>query len=603
MFLCLAISSQLQADSLSSIPDPTYSSDDKITQTNPLFQRITAIVYPVLGMPSLVVRGQTFPILLEVDGSPEKATWKVELKTGSDPVVQNYELPIVSKSYDILTGLVKLEAKIPPELPEDTFDLRVVSPVLPGGFDLQHCSVRVLDKIEKDFRIVHITDSQVQDFRILDKTIILQEFREIAFLRPEFVLMSGDVNYGNNYFLEYAENWDFYRRSGSAIFMVPGNHDGYASIQPTWFWPPWDPPGELKRDGLQIWAQTFGPRDFSFDYGPFHFIGLNSYDGPAKRRNSFGFAVENYGGQISPEQLAWFAADALAATAGGKKTMVFSHHDARGPYVPNTDAYPLPIIEQKGQEWNDESSGLAFLDIVGTSSVTHILMGHDHDDQYEKVEFFSGTPFAKVVDFIHTTTMSVKLPDTKLGYRSIEVKDNEVAKLHYLDTPPESIPVGDKGALLFTGPGPNDGTSDLVTQQILNVVGEPMSGVLEFYMLGTAEWYQAKGGEVLEIASAAGGQKVVYVRTTVPAFSSIEVTVQPGPPPPQPAASKSPGPQEGQAGSVPPEDDDDGKKRRLPGCFASLEAAGFSWPLLSAAFAILLVASLALGFRRALSDN
>src|SRR5450756_3125038 len=67
---------------------------------------------------------------------------------------------------------------------------------------------------------------------------------------------------------------DVYKRQ---VFMGPGNHDGWAR---------YDQLNEnLEEDYLASWRNLFGPRYFSFDYGPDnHFTMLNSIDWtPAER--------------------------------------------------------------------------------------------------------------------------------------------------------------------------------------------------------------------------------------------------------------------------------------------------------------------------------
>ncbi len=50
-----------------------------------------------------------------------------------------------------------------------------------------------------------------------------------SFLDPEFIIFTGDLLFGGPYLLEYSWAWETLRSFSLPIFMVPGNHDGYAS--------------------------------------------------------------------------------------------------------------------------------------------------------------------------------------------------------------------------------------------------------------------------------------------------------------------------------------------------------------------------------------
>src|SRR5262249_38790432 len=154
--------------------------------------------------------------------------------------------------------------------------------VLSGGQDRQPNAVRVLRPGRKNPSFAVIADSQLEDTRTTEGPGRLRTFLEEIRLRdPDFVLFLGDMCFGSDYETEYPENQRIFAESGLAIFMVPGNHDGYATVVP-------GPNGApvIQRDGIDGWRRAIGPTTYSFDWLGLHFVAVDSMGGSAERRNA-----------------------------------------------------------------------------------------------------------------------------------------------------------------------------------------------------------------------------------------------------------------------------------------------------------------------------
>ncbi len=116
------------------------------------------------------------------------------------------------------------------------------------------------------------------------------------------------------------------------VFIVPGNHDGYARYNL------WNT--QLEEDYMASWRDLFGPQYFSFDYGSdYHFTALNSMDWSAGDRNLH-WLIPNV--MLRPRQVAGPAAGGrrrlqgrLVAGARGRRRPEQAHRPAGlGPRRP-----------------------------------------------------------------------------------------------------------------------------------------------------------------------------------------------------------------------------------------------------------------------------
>lgn len=523
-----------RGDSFVSLPDIDYSDDARLVQDDPYPDpRVNAIIYPVLGFPSLVPPGGSIDVLVAFADGGATRDWRARLVSAQDPLPHSLDLVLASSSFDAVSDTYTLTVEVPAEAPRDTYDLVVEAPTLPGGSDLQRNAVKVIEAGRRDFLVVHIADSQIQDHRALvGPDVLARYFEEIRLLNPDVVLFSGDLNYGRDYVTEYPFNYRLFRDTGIAMFLSPGNHDGAATVMPVGPSPADDPPGRLQRDGLFYWRQYFGPTHFSFRYAGFRFICLNSFDGSAKRRNGVSVVVANFGGHIDPAQLNWFEAESRAATAAGEQVIPFCHHDPRGPISPNSDAYPIPRPASLGQQWNDLFSSVEVQRIVAETNTPVVLLGHIHRDDFDEEVVHPGTPDQRTVRWIRTTTMAVG-SQSRLGYRIIDVQGNRMTRFNYAGLSQQSVPLGFGTNLSAVFSGPNDGTGERLTATVGNRLLREVTLSLELCVQSQPRGLKVTVAPGLtavlrEVAETDTGAFKAFVEVTIPpASTGLALTVEP----------------------------------------------------------------------------
>ncbi|MBI5479622.1 MAG: metallophosphoesterase [Deltaproteobacteria bacterium] len=417
-----------RADSISSLPDPLYAHTTP-PQPDPIFARIRSIVYPTMGLPTLLPYGGEFDVFVHTESAEaDPARWRVGLLLRPTGTAARFPLAVLAVARDHQRVLTKLRVRVPARAPREVYDLEVTGPLVR---DTQPNAVRIYGEPRRQFRLAVVADHQLWDpswktrpgdnnardyprrgEREGNKAIARQELHEIGFLDPEFVVHVGDLLFGLEFPKEYEEGWRLWKEARFASFMLPGNHDAYATygvrLKGTpgrivqglaacqqHFSAPFDWPkafalltcvfgdiknflfSDLRRDGLSYWRRTFGPPYYSWDYGDLHFVALNTYDGTPARRHSYALwvdafdlhlgapAVDNYGGQLGDEQLRWLEADLKRASQAGKTIVVFGHQDPRGNlaepaetrYLPNQPFPTSPLGLGPFQEWHYEGAG------------------------------------------------------------------------------------------------------------------------------------------------------------------------------------------------------------------------------------------------------
>ena len=533
--LGLLLATLAGADSLSSLPDPNYSVLPQGALSGTVRGKIDRIVYPTIGFPSIVAHGDTLTVLLrsKVLRNPR---FSIQLRRNRGPVRYRPRISVLRATYQKKWGGYQIQARIHASVPEDTYDILLTSADRSID-DVQPCAVKVLKRIPSSFRFVHLADSQQCDPRgILGPAnhnaqefgpveIMKQELEEIRYLDPAFCVLSGDLLTGMSYPVEYELAHRVWKTSGLPVFMVPGNHDGMATTKPYRYL-------LLRsntRDGLEYWRRYFGPLYYSFDFGPYHFVAVNSYDGTPSRRDSFYLAGFNHGGQIDKKQMEWLERDLQAAHAAGRQSIIFMHHNPhgapnhpQGPYIPNQTFHAKKAAEDfidyvihyatkgsykdLGQIWNDANSAHRFLDLVQKNGVSHVLLGHTHRDKVRKV----GN-----VEFIETTTMASA--GQYWGYRLFQVQGSTITPVNYNGTKQQSIPGGN---LLFEERD-NLGDHNRATITLKNGLLNPMTGKLRFYLPWCTAGYRVRGGKITQTARS-GDKAIVTVSTQVRAGASMK---------------------------------------------------------------------------------
>lgn len=531
-------------DSLVSIGDEAYLS--QFTPQGP----ITYIKYPVLGCPSLVNPGGAGRIVVKLPPQSATPDFAVTILSTGDEIPQTYDLPVTAVAYLAGVGCYELTVGVPAEVAPDTYDLQVVS-LAASVSDLQPNCVGVVDPAEA-WTFVVIADTQFNDPRgwsgdmdagpndYNPQTIVAQVKQELRALDPTFVLICGDLGFGWNYNTEYAGIWETWADLGVPVFMVPGNHDGQACIVQRSFLGIVSP----VRDGFNYWRRFLGPLYYSFEFGGVHFQGVNSFDGPAARRDGFRIVVENYGGDLYPEQMAWIQDD-LAAAEGA--VVPFMHHPPFGPYKPNQTfgmtAWVLNRIMEYlidgslddfgDQGWNTQATGQWLIDQYAAAGIPLAFVGHDHKDALNMI---GGIPYVRI-----TSTSSFGA--TPWGYRIVQVQGGVVQSYLYSAAYP-SAPAGN---LHVEAQGANDGTSDEEAFEITTGLPQAHDLTLEVTIAADDAGYEVAGGAIVAQEDLGDDVTRLWIEAPVPAAASLNspvtvtVTVEgatepPPPPPPPPPA-------------------------------------------------------------------
>lgn len=369
------------------------------------------ILYPLMSIPELVEKDDQIKIDFESD---EFDNIFAVITTAFEPVEDKIWLDLKSVSYKdhYWESLFLIPEDSPPEL----YNLTVIVQK-DGKFYSDSCpnSLAIYDEIGDDFTIAHVADFHVGDPRgflesvneTLDFKSIKRCISEINLMNPDMVLISGDLVFGQlypfEYSLEYKKCYEILQLFDVPTFIVPGNHDGYY---------------RFREDGMEFWKEYFGPLFYSFDFGNYHFVGINSFDWPPILRLSVLFIALNWGGSIQEEQLNWIEQDLKESNAN--LTFMFMHHN--------------PIWETKNNSLlrMGYKNRQRLLGIIYENNVNMVLAGHVHVDTVNE---------ENNTIFITTTTpeSEIRKQDGYWGYRLIEIRDGSIFSYNYKE-PKYSIP-------------------------------------------------------------------------------------------------------------------------------------------------------------------
>jgi predicted MPP superfamily phosphohydrolase len=393
-----------------------YNYDIKFPEKPSLIDNIVKnssvkIDFPLSTVPVIVEKGGEFTVRFTSDTFEAAYAY---ISTSYEPLVEEFWLTVGDIWFS--NDLWNMNVSIPLIVPEELYNITILldrNGVL--LYSSQPRAVSVIEEFTDDFSFIHITDFHVGDPRGLLESIretlgmksIKRCISEINILHPDFVIISGDLVFGQlyprEYSREYKKCYELIQKFDVPTYLCPGNHDGYRR------------PFE---DGLEFWKKYFGPLYYSFDYGNYHYLSINSYDMSALSRFAFLFIPFNWGGSIQDEQLNWIEDD--LASNSSDLTFMFMHHnplwDTRGDSI-----FRKPYKNREN-----------LLGLIDQYEVDMVLAGHVH---YDNVTIVNDTIY------ITTTTpgSSVSEEDSYWGYRLIEIKDIMIASYNYKE-PKYSIP-------------------------------------------------------------------------------------------------------------------------------------------------------------------
>ncbi|CAH0347469.1 metallophosphoesterase [Bacillus sp. CECT 9360] len=527
--------------------------------------KINHIIYPLMGTPAIKKKGTQLTLQVDTKGK-DPAGWEVKLnETQNSGVEAVYSLPVtkVEKGdsyWKNSSSIYNLTVAIPDSTAENLYDLEI-SYTADGARvkDDEPNSVKIVNEFKKDFTFMHLTDIHVGSPRnISDPANIIEAgmwnpdeskrwlylqktIKQVNLLKPDFVVMTGDLMFGQmnpqEYMYEYEETYRVLKKFDVPVYLVPGNHDFYAQ-------------DATLADGAKYWEQYFGPQYFSFDYGPYaHMIGYNSFDWHKFDRQGHGsVSVPTWGGQLRDEQLDWIKDDLVKnkqTAQGGQVKGLFSHHNplwrdrdiwpSSDPEVQNYwkeyDAQHNPqklttllkgekLSVEYDQQWHGEGAH-ELIDIMERNNVNISLHGHTHVDNITKQE-----------GILYSTTASIELSAKPwVGYRVFqkEKRGNNFNSYVY-EGPDRSIPVYKNGVTSegivsfenqFTQP--NDGTQATQTAVVTNRLNKDITLYLQFYMKPGN--YKASFGEITQ-NKLYGSKQQLEVKVKIPANTKKEIKLQ-----------------------------------------------------------------------------
>jgi 3',5'-cyclic AMP phosphodiesterase CpdA len=450
--------------------------------TEAIGDTLTVIQRPLQNIPALVTSGDTLTIACEAD--PATTGWAAQLIH----LQKTLDLTVTAATYDPTTLWWQLQAVIPPVAVHELYDLRVFAE---GGIDdITRNAVQVLAEFKNNYYFIHITDPHLPDHEYHDSGGAVTDSTEMVDLRtiiqdlnvinPEFVLLTGDIiNEGE---LEDYLGWRSYTRAQRLltefevpVFLIAGNHDigGWDDTPP--------PDGTARREWWRFfgWKRLENPppgapratQNYSFDYGPVHFVALESYI------NYDYWRWPVYGAtSFTNGQLQWLVVDLASAATSSLAQVMFYHMD-----------------------FDDQLN-------LGGLGIELALWGHIHRDEGS----LSGPPYD-----LATNNVS----DGERAYRFIRVTGSTL-------TPRPTLSAGSSGQMFRVQYTPaNDGTHDQVTAQIVNNHSERFqNGMLRIRMPLPAGGFEVEGATLLQVDDS-GPAAVCYVGVDILPSSTTSVTV------------------------------------------------------------------------------
>lgn len=138
--------------------------------------------------------------------------------------------------------------EVPKSIPGKLYDIEVVFEVEGSSIrDVQNNSVKVVENFNRDFNFIHITDLHLGSIRNTKDPSYIREagywhpnkekrwlylqkaIKEVNLLKPDFVIVTGDVVFGQlhplEYIAEYEEAHQMLQKFEVPIYLTPGNHD------------------------------------------------------------------------------------------------------------------------------------------------------------------------------------------------------------------------------------------------------------------------------------------------------------------------------------------------------------------------------------------
>ena len=450
------------------------------TELTPIGDTLTVIQKPLLNIPEIATPGEEF--IIECLADESVTGWNAELQFYNNTV----PLEIADASYNADFDRWFLTVSAPePELFE-LYDLVVSAPGIET--DVTEDAVHLIPEYKSQYSFIHVTDTHLPshlfypDEDALTDTSEVVDLREVIkdinLINPQFVLITGDyINEGE---MEEFQNRRVYTKAQKMltefevpVYLVSGNHD----IGGWWDSPP--PQGTARNNWWNFFgwnrllnplaAEPYHTQNYSFDYGPTHFIGMEAYI------NYDDYMQDVYGDEsFTSLQMEWLQED--LNTSNGETNVAFYHMDF-------------------DDQINLNSLGLDMA-----------LYGHIHSNEGST----SNPPY-------NLATRSAC--DGNRAYRIIDVNDG-ILQPHF------TVEAGWNGENIYVEfSHANDGTNANITATITNQLSLDFPDVkIKFLLPSNTSNIVAQNGEIDQIDDSSN-PKIVYVSANCPADSDISVSI------------------------------------------------------------------------------
>ena len=296
--------------------------------------RITKLIYPTIGNPQIVRRGTTLyaewdpregkyytppagphiPLPVCTDFTASVTTSNGGTGTIIKALTVTNAVAGQSTKWPSMAGaaappgnnqIYQLTIAVPEWLPADLYDLTVGCTIEGSQYtDFQPNSVDVITEFKTNLNFIQMSDIHVYGPENTDASFFYKHsrtertYRQVAYdasptgvgygakylhkevmeinrINPDFVVLTGDYDFGQRYFYknepngfgnrtqyEFEQEW-FYQEISKLevpVFIVIGNHDGYNYLEAQG--------AAVDQDWFTNWTKLYGPLYFEFEYGP-----------------------------------------------------------------------------------------------------------------------------------------------------------------------------------------------------------------------------------------------------------------------------------------------------------------------------------------------
>jgi predicted phosphodiesterase len=476
------------------------------------------IIRPIFAVPLIQPKSDPFDIDIRLDFVNSPASWSASISTEYD----SYDLQIVNV-IQVDQKNWRLTVSASSTVRCDLYDLKVE---VDGVWDIEPNAVSLVDSFSSDLKFIQITDLHIDDpdvefggglgDDVVEAEVLSRVIEEINLIHPDFVIASGDIGdnpemIGQNEVRQYERVREVLLKLKVPIYVVNGNHD-------------YDSDTDEGDASILEYRDLINPYpDFSWNFGSYHFIGLDS----GEKNAYYGLPGCMMGKGITNSQMNWLQAD-LDNHAQSALSIIFMHHTALDPDECPDFPYFNSSISKNQKD---------FLNMCKQNKVAMVLTGHTHIDEVwdRDGDKQTGTNIGNPVPPLYIQTKSVTHDDFNEhhGYRLIRLSEGSVKDYTYDkdgngNRDSASSIRADKLSLSFFPS--NDGTSETVTATIENDLHENFQDARIVFKMPKPELgmqYFATGGWI-EQKIECSTYDVYYVRTDIQKESTKDVILQLG---------------------------------------------------------------------------